>query len=471
MRGGQYESIQDPGVILGIVLDICGRMCGSFMPVKAIGISCQMHGILYTDGDGNAASPLYTWQDGRGELPAAEGVSHAELLESLSGHCGLATGYGAVTHFYNARNGIVPPGAVGFCSIGDYAAMRLSGRKDRVTHASNAASFGLYDLAKDMFDADAIKKAGMDASFFPVVETGCALFGETLGTLSDANASATESKNEAATAGIDFTIAGRIGAGIPVSLCIGDNQAGFIGSVAKPDDMALINIGTGGQISVAGTKDMGCGGHFHRGMGIEGGGNHPGGIEMGRGGYEVRPLAGDRFLRVGSTLCAGRAYAALERFFASALKMAGAAAEDRLYGAMGALLDNMESVDADGLEVSAQFGGTRADPGLRGSITNIGIHNFTPAHLTRGLLRGIAGELYDLYASMGAAGSRGLLAGAGNGLRKNPHLRKAISERFGLPVAIPKHTEEAAYGSALFALTACGFYGSLAEAQGKIEYE
>ena len=28
-----------------------------------------MHGILYVDADGNAVSPLYTWQDARGSLP------------------------------------------------------------------------------------------------------------------------------------------------------------------------------------------------------------------------------------------------------------------------------------------------------------------------------------------------------------------------------------------------------------------
>ena len=37
--------------------------------VEAIGVTGQMHGILYLDGEGNAVSPLYTWQDARGDAP------------------------------------------------------------------------------------------------------------------------------------------------------------------------------------------------------------------------------------------------------------------------------------------------------------------------------------------------------------------------------------------------------------------
>ena len=37
--------------------------------IAVIGITGQMHGIVYTDCNGMAISPLYTWQDGRGNLP------------------------------------------------------------------------------------------------------------------------------------------------------------------------------------------------------------------------------------------------------------------------------------------------------------------------------------------------------------------------------------------------------------------
>ena len=37
--------------------------------IERIGVTGQMHGILYLDGEGNAVSPLYTWQDARGDAP------------------------------------------------------------------------------------------------------------------------------------------------------------------------------------------------------------------------------------------------------------------------------------------------------------------------------------------------------------------------------------------------------------------
>ncbi len=43
------------------------------------------------------------------------------------------------------------------------------------------------------------------------------------------------------------------------------------------------------------------------------------------------------------------------------------------------------------------------------------------------------------------------LAGCGNGLRRNPTLCKVIEDRFGLPLRIPAHREEAAFGAALCA--------------------
>ena len=37
--------------------------------IVSVGVTGQMHGILYTDVGGRAVSPLYTWQDRRGDLP------------------------------------------------------------------------------------------------------------------------------------------------------------------------------------------------------------------------------------------------------------------------------------------------------------------------------------------------------------------------------------------------------------------
>lgn len=98
-----------------------------YKDIKGIGITGQMHGIVYTDIQGNAVSPLYTWQDGRGNLNYRENQSYAAYLSDITG-CPVATGYGLVTHFYNVQNRLVPTNATKLCTIMDYAVMKLSGK-------------------------------------------------------------------------------------------------------------------------------------------------------------------------------------------------------------------------------------------------------------------------------------------------------------------------------------------------------
>ncbi len=54
------------------------------------------------------------------------------------------------------------------------------------------------------------------------------------------------------------------------------------------------------------------------------------------------------------------------------------------------------------------------------------------------------------------------LVGSGNAIRLNPALRRAFERRFGMPMAVPAHREEAAYGAALLAGASGGtFTGSI----------
>ena len=77
----------------------------------------------------------------------------------------------------------------------------------------------------------------------------------------------------------------------------------------------------------------------------------------------------------------------------------------------------------------------------------------TPEAFAAGLLVGMAEELYQLYQKMPHDGITKLVA-SGNGVRKNPVLRQVIEEVFRMELTIPDHTEEAAYGAAMFAAEA-----------------
>lgn len=164
-----------------------------------IGVTGQMHGIVYTDARGDAVSPLYTWQDGRGDLPY-RGTTYAKYLNSFSG-------YGNVTDFYNRENGIRPAEAVSYCTIHDYFVMKLCGLERPLVHATDAASFGCYHLTENRFDYDC------DVA----VVNG-------------------------------YRIAGKY-KGIPVSVAIGDNQASVLSALADENHI-LLNVGTGSQVSV-----------------------------------------------------------------------------------------------------------------------------------------------------------------------------------------------------------------------------
>ena len=404
---------QNPEAIYEKARNLIDQLMDRHKPVGAIGLDGQMHGMLYVDKAGHAVGPLATWQDGRGDLPLDGGTYASELYRRTG--CRMATGFGLTTHFWNSRNGAVPGDAVKLCTIADYVAMRLSDLKTPVVHASNAASLGLFDLPSGNWDDTAIENAGIDPAILPEVERGVRALGEYRGAV--------------------------------VSAALGDNQASFLGSVREPEKTALVNMGTGGQISMMSNAT---------GLLTE---------------TERRPLTGGDFILVGSSLCGGRAYAILEKFLRSCAALAGRE-PDSLYAAMNALGEEA-LLYPDNPAVSTCFSGTRRNPELRGGITGLSAANFDAAHLIGGTLMGMARELYDLYLEMLRAGARmpELLVGSGNAIRKNASLRRAFELLFGMPLFIPAHNEEAAFGAALYAMAASGLTPSLRAAQGLVRYE
>lgn len=386
-----WEKIQSPQRILEIVHIILSKlMCDG---VVSIGVTGQMHGILYVDAEGSAVSPLYTWQDGRGDL-AFQNTTYARFLNS-------ATGYGLVTDFYNEKNGLIPETAEKFCTIHDFVVMKLCGNKAPAVHVSDAASFGLYDLKNNAFT--------IENDRIPEVVHGV----QTAGYY----------KN------------------IPVTVAIGDNQASFIGSV-KDQNAVLVNVGTGSQISVLSDE-----------------------IYSVRG-LETRPLYDDKYILVGSALCGGRSFAALECFFREVVFLATKEKCASLYGPM---LDAIDNLKETGLIFDNRFCGTREKPDLRGSIQNISLENFTPENFIFGSLYAISDELFQMYQKTGKTCST--LVGSGNGIRRNKKLRQMFEAAFSCKMNIPNQQEEASFGAMLFSLAGAKVYDSIEEARKIIQYE
>ena len=76
-----WEKIQSVDKVISLAKEILDSLIDKDTAV--IGVTGQMHGIVYVNAKGDAVSPLYTWQDGRGNLPY-QGTTYAKYLKSFS---------------------------------------------------------------------------------------------------------------------------------------------------------------------------------------------------------------------------------------------------------------------------------------------------------------------------------------------------------------------------------------------------
>lgn len=385
--------------------------------LAGIGVTGQMHGVAFLDPDGRAARSTITWRDRRVQAALGSGGSYLDELKRRAGAgafdrtgCEPAAGYLGPTLFWLSLRGELPASRV--CSIPDAIVVLLTGGRP-VTDPTNAAGSGVFDVVARRWDVDLLRRLGLPVEIFPHVQEA----GTPVGTVTAALANAWGLR-----------------ARLQVGTALGDHQASVIGSVREPLDTLHVNVGTGTQVSAILPE-------FTRVAGLD-----------------TRPFPGGRYLLTQAGLAGGRSFALLRDFFGRVgeLLFARTLGQDELYEAMLRLAEAVPT-GADGLQCSPLFAGTRPDPTLRGSVTGIGLDNFTPGHLTRAVVEGTAASLASSAAELlASAGPRGRLVGAGNGVRRNRLLAAAIAARFERPLLVPRWQEEAAVGAALSAAVGAG---------------
>ena len=395
-----WEKVQDANAIVDIVLDLIQELRIQYPDIKGIGLSGQMHGILYVNAEGEAVSPLYTWQDMRGSLLYKDGMSYAAYLSKQTGFP-LSTGFGLDTHYYNKVNSLVPQNAVKLCTIMDYTAMRLTGKCEPLVDCSNAASLGFFDKEKLAFDKEALWNVGIDSSILPEI-------------------------------GKAFSRVGHY-ENISVYTAIGDNQASFLGSIRDIRHSIHITVGTSSQISVYSEDYVN--------------------VPL----LDTRPLPGGGYILVGAALCGGCSFSLLKKFFSETIKLyTGEEMDDTdLYKIMVSV--PYKEVQEDDIRVETLFGGTRSHPEKRGKIMNISCLNWHPENLIRGFLEGMSQELYDFYQLLpnSVRERKTILVGSGNGIKRNPLLCQILEERFKCHLQVSACREEAALGACI-----CGMVGN-----------
>lgn len=399
IRAEEKDSyLQDPGSIESAVREL---LAGAPKGIASLSVTGQVHGILYTDALGNAVSPLYSWLDRRGSV-AVDGEVPSRRLEERTG-CRLPDGFGLLTHYAQSLREDVPRNAAAIVGIAEYITGALIGSPLTVTDASCLAPFGGWDLAN---------RAHLPGVLEEVFSLRPVTF------LSEAPA---------------FSLAGETEQGIPVSIPTGDNQAGFLGSVAEPDRECLISMGTSGQVSV-----------FSR--------------ESARmGSFEVRPFFDIGYLHVGATLCAGKAWETLQNFFCEVLSAFGRTpTPGEVYQWMVAVAQAAAGGSSHP-EVVPTFSGTRDDPETTGSITGITLDNFTPGTLAWSTAGGIIGELYAYVApwEQKLAHLKRIVA-TGNLVNRNPLFVPLLEAVFRREVVVRGSSNPAAMGTALYGAVAAG---------------
>jgi sedoheptulokinase len=404
------------------ILSDVEAMLDSIPSPCSIGITGQVHGIVYTDEAGKPCSPLYSWLDRHG-TEDLDGSTPQHLLEAKTG-CSLPVGYGLLTHYANRLFKRVPAEARRITGINELVAGALTGRPLDRADSSDLACFGGFDPVSGVQDPRLLAEAlpSPSPAFLTLAPP--------------------------------FTLAGTSRQGVPVAFPVGDNQAGFFGALAWPRETCLINIGTSGQISVfsevpACPPDM-----------------------------ELRPYLGLGYLCVGATLCAGKAYETLARLFREAVGryMGTPADEEAIFGMMKSAA--REAIEAAGLETSetkvsetkvpeigtpgipglvfdTALNGTRHDPLRRGSVTGVTLDNFTMGNLVWASIEGIVRELADFRDSLGSRFDPvKAIVVAGSAVRKNELFARALSSRFNREIRVPRFDGGAALGAALIGAVA-----------------
>jgi len=403
--------------------------------LEGIGVTGQMHGMLLVGQDQHPLSPLMGWQDQRcNEKMPRKNLTYIQRMIELAGEHGFlregcypATGYMGSTLFWLKENRALPSKPATACFLPHYFVMKMTGCGP-IADPSNAGSSGIYDIKSRQWDCELIERLGLKPDLLPEVKRSAEIAGE----LTSEAAKKTGLKE-----------------GTPVCVACGDNQASFLGSVADRRGMMLINIGTGGQLSLW-VPDY---------LAVKG--------------VDTRCYLDESYLLVAASLGGGTTYALLNRFFNEVGRVFfGARGDTELYDEMTHLASQVPR-GADGLWCKPLFTGTRLDPESRAVWRGMSESNFTPGHLVRALLEGISEQFRTPYCEMlqGGVSPRAHLVGSGNAIRRNPLLPDVLSYTFNLPIQIPKNVEEASFGAALLAAAGCGELMDLEEAARMVSYQ
>ncbi|XP_049891140.1 sedoheptulokinase [Epinephelus moara] len=395
----------------GRIIDTLNRCIGllprdKLQHVRSIGISGQMHGVLFWKAKSGCdwskrdfftardTSQLITWQDGR---------CSSDFLSSLAkpdSHLSVATGFGCVTILWFMRHRpefLEEYTAAG--TIQDYVVSMLCGLDGCVMTPQNAASWGFFNTSTNQWNIDILKGAGFPLHLLP----RCVPSGGSAGqTCSDWHG---------------------IPAGTPVGAALGDFQCSVYSCMSARTD-AVLNMSTSAQLTFAMPADF-----------------KPPDSPQPACSISYFPYY-DSYLAVAASLNGGNVLATFVGMLTAWMKELGVELSDScLYEKLIGCALRQETTD---LRVSPTILGERHDPLSLAQVTNISTTNLSLGHVTRALCRGVIDNITSMMPTellQQAGVSR--IVGSGSAIARNEVLRQEVEKAFLLPVVYGQDADSA----------------------------
>jgi len=138
---------QDPYKIKAITLRLVKQIKKRLRcKIMGIGITGQMHGMLFIDDNLKPLSNLITWQDKRSMNLIKEIQKKLENIEQKRTGCRINPGYMAATLYWHIKNNCIPKNAYKACFVQDWIAACISSSKNIYTDPTDAASSGIFNI-------------------------------------------------------------------------------------------------------------------------------------------------------------------------------------------------------------------------------------------------------------------------------------------------------------------------------------
>ncbi len=387
--------------------------------VRGVGLTGQMHGLVLLDGGGRVLGPALIWCDQRSQEQVDWINARLGADRVLRYTCNPAlTGFTAPKllwirqHrpqlFAKLRRILLPKDYIRFCLTDEYA-----------TEVSDASGTALFDVAQRRWSPEMINGLELDSSLLPEVFESTAVTGAI-------------SSDAAAATGLK--------AGTPVVAGGGDQAAGGVGAGIVKAGLVSSTIGSSGVVFAAADR--------------------PAYDPRGRIHTFCHAVPG-KWHVMGVTQGAGLSLRWFRDQFAAAFATAGG--------------DSYEAITSAAAQAPPGCAGLLFLPYLMGERTphldaqaRGGWVGLTAAHgrdhLARSILEGVAFSLKDtleIFRELGIPARQVRLAGGG---ARSALWRRIQADVFGVPCALLKNTEGAAYGAALLAMTGTGRFASVEEA-------